>query len=106
VQHCGTDKNDCRFVSPELKELFDQVGISESHLEHRETRDFIYDFIKSYQGMNAVKKEIVPSSVTSTNFQAPKLQTKLEVPPPVPARTIPVSINTLSNNVSIYNMLL
>ncbi|XP_011497860.1 PREDICTED: neural Wiskott-Aldrich syndrome protein [Ceratosolen solmsi marchali] len=98
VQHCGTDINDCRFVSPELKEFFDKVGISESHLEHRATRDFIYDFIERYGGMNAVKKEIVPSSGTPTNVQVPKPQTKLEAPPPVPARTIPINTNTLSNN--------
>lgn len=102
MEHVGTDINSCRVIDPELKAFFDKVGISESHLEHQETRDFIYDFIESYGGMNAVKKEIKPTSATPTNVQqqVPKPQPKLEPPPPVPARTIPVSTNTLSNNVS------
>ncbi|XP_001608170.1 neural Wiskott-Aldrich syndrome protein [Nasonia vitripennis] len=100
VEHMGTDINSCRVIDPELKAFFDKVGISESHLEHQETRDFIYDFIESYGGMNAVKKEIKPASATPTNVQqqVPKPQPKLEPPPPVPARTIPVSTNAVSNN--------
>ncbi|KAJ8682296.1 hypothetical protein QAD02_018088 [Eretmocerus hayati] len=100
VEHVGTDINNCRVVDPTLKAFFDKVGIKESHLENEETRDFIYDFIERYGGMNAVKKEIIPSPVAQTNpqQQVPKPQPKLEPPPPVPARTIPVSTNTLSNN--------
>lgn len=106
MEHVGTDINNCKVVGPELKAFFDKVGISDSHLEHQETRDFIYDFIERFGGMNAVKKEIVPSSVTPTNVpqQVPKPQPKLEPPPPVPARTIPVNTN-LSNNVSLSTII-
>lgn len=102
VNHVGTDINNCRIVDPELKAFFDKVGISETHLKHQKTREFIYDFIEQNGGMNAIKKEIVPSSGTPTNTQqaVPKLQPKLEPPPPVPARTIPVNTNSTLNNVS------
>lgn len=93
--------NNCRIVEPELKAFFDKVGVSENHLKNKETRDFIYDFIESYGGMSAVKKEIKPSSVpTNTQQQeVPKPQPKSEPPPPVPARTsLPVT-NTFSTNV-------
>ncbi|XP_058798236.1 actin nucleation-promoting factor WASL-like isoform X2 [Phymastichus coffea] len=97
VEHVGTDMNDCKIVDPELKAFFDKVGIKESHLEHKETRDFIYDFINKNGGMNAVKKEIVPSSSSPiVQHQVPKSQPKSE-PPPVPVRTIPVS-TTLNNS--------
>ncbi|KAL7288564.1 hypothetical protein TKK_0017305 [Trichogramma kaykai] len=103
VEHVGTDINNCRVVDPELKAFFDKVGISDTHLENRETRDFIYDFIERYGGMNAVKKEIVPSSSTkppspiNMQHQVPRPLPKSEPPPPVPARTIPVNTN-FSNN--------
>lgn len=97
VNHVGTDINNCRIVDPELKAFFDKVGISESHLKHQKTREFIYDFIEQNGGMNAIKKEIVPSPQQQTP-PPPRLQPKLEPPPPVPARTIPVNSGANSNN--------
>lgn len=94
MNHVVTDKNACRIVDPELKAFFDIVGISETHLNNPKTREFIYTFIDDWGGMNAVKKEIVPTSgSTTTNVQVSKVQAKLEPPPPVPARTIPVNTN-------------
>ncbi|KAI4478562.1 PREDICTED: neural Wiskott-Aldrich syndrome protein-like [Polistes canadensis] len=76
-------------VDPELKKFFDKVGISEHHLRDQGTREFIYDFIESHGGMNAVKEEVVLPSTKSRNAnQPPVLPQRQEYPPPVPARTI------------------
>ena len=44
-------------VDPSLKALFDQIGISESQLQDKETANFIYDFIESKGGLDAIKAE-------------------------------------------------
>nr|CAD7200978.1 unnamed protein product [Timema douglasi] len=48
------------------------AGVSDSHLQDKETREFIYDFIKDHGGIDAVKGEFKGT------------------PPPVPVRTAPV----------------
>ncbi|XP_014213768.1 neural Wiskott-Aldrich syndrome protein [Copidosoma floridanum] len=98
VEHVGTDLNDCRVMEPELKAFFEKIGVSENHLNNKETREFIYGFIESHGGMSAVKKEIVPSSTIVHQQEVPKPQPKSEPPPPVPARTLLPSTNTYSNN--------
>ncbi|XP_015177837.1 PREDICTED: neural Wiskott-Aldrich syndrome protein isoform X2 [Polistes dominula] len=76
-------------VDPELKKFFDKVGISEHHLRDQGTREFIYDFIESHGGMNAVKEEVIlPSNKSRNANQPPVLPQRQEYPPPVPARTI------------------
>ena len=44
-------------LDPTLKNLFDQAGISENHLNDEETANFIYDFIEQRGGLDAIKRE-------------------------------------------------
>ncbi|XP_006811741.1 uncharacterized protein LOC102809815 [Saccoglossus kowalevskii] len=44
-------------LDPDLKNLFDTVGISESQLKDKEMSKFIYDFIESQGGVEAVKRD-------------------------------------------------
>ncbi|XP_069694345.1 actin nucleation-promoting factor WASL isoform X2 [Periplaneta americana] len=62
---------------PQLKLFFHKAGVSDSQLQDRETREFIYDFINRHGGIDAVKDEVVCP-------QTPQ-------PPPVPARTAPAN---------------
>lgn len=56
-----------------MKDFFLRAGVSESQLRDKETRDFIYDFIKNHGGANAVKEalgeedEIKPATATMTS---------------------------------------
>lgn len=56
-----------------MKDFFLRAGVSESQLRDKETRDFIYDFIKNHGGVNAVKEalgeedEIKPTTVALTS---------------------------------------
>ncbi|XP_046824516.1 neural Wiskott-Aldrich syndrome protein-like [Vespa crabro] len=75
-------------VNPELKKFFDMVGVSEHQLRDQETREFIYNFIESHGGMNAVKEVVLPSTKSRNTSQPPVLPQRQEYPPPVPARTI------------------
>nr|CAD7448328.1 unnamed protein product [Timema bartmani] len=77
VTHIGWDPNrgfDVNNVDdPELMKFFEKAGVSDSHLQDKETREFIYDFIKDHGGIDAVKGEFKGT------------------PPPVPMRTAPVA---------------
>lgn len=75
-------------VDPQLKQFFDMVGVSEHELRDQATREFIYDFIESHGGMNAVKEVVLPSNDSKNTTQSPALPQRQEYPPPVPARTI------------------
>ena len=44
-------------IDPDLKALFNRVGISEEQLRDKETATFIYDFIEKHGGVEAVKQE-------------------------------------------------
>ncbi|KDR14898.1 Neural Wiskott-Aldrich syndrome protein [Zootermopsis nevadensis] len=85
VSHVGWDPNkgfDLDNVEdPQLKLFFDKAGVSDSQLQDRETREFIYDFINRHGGLDAVKDEVVYP-------QAPQPPVG---PPPVPARSAPIS---------------
>eukprot|EP00062_Callorhinchus_milii_P013384 gi/632961422/ref/XP_007896747.1/ PREDICTED: LOW QUALITY PROTEIN: neural Wiskott-Aldrich syndrome protein [Callorhinchus milii] len=73
IGHVGWDPNtgfDLNNLDPELKNLFDLCGISESQLKDKETSKIIYDFIEKKGGVEAVKNEL--------RRQAP--------PPPPPSR--------------------
>nr|XP_018914401.1 PREDICTED: neural Wiskott-Aldrich syndrome protein-like [Bemisia tabaci] len=74
VQHVGWNPNrgfDVDNVEdPIFQEFFEKAGISEKDLEHKKTRDFIYSFIDSHGGVDAVKEDI------------------RNPPPPVPRRTV------------------
>lgn len=45
-------------LDPELKNLFDMCGISETDLKDKETSKVIYDFIEKKGGVEAVKNEL------------------------------------------------
>ncbi|GFG33499.1 hypothetical protein Cfor_04970 [Coptotermes formosanus] len=85
ISHVGWDPNkgfDLDNVEdPQLKMFFVKAGVSDSQLQDRETREFIYDFINRHGGMDAVKDEVVYP-------QAPQPPVG---PPPVPARSAPIS---------------
>ncbi|XP_078798314.1 actin nucleation-promoting factor WASL isoform X6 [Oryzias latipes] len=71
--HVGWDPNtgfDLNNLDPELKNLFDMCGISETDLKDKETSKQIYDIIEKSGGVEAVKNEL--------RRQAP--------PPPPPSR--------------------
>ena len=44
-------------LDPNLKQLFDKAGLSESQLNDKETANFIYDFIEQHGGIEAVKRD-------------------------------------------------
>nr|CAD7260169.1 unnamed protein product [Timema shepardi] len=63
----------CMRVTRDAHKLIKRIaGVSDSHLQDKETREFIYDFIKDHGGIDAVKGEFKGT------------------PPPVPVRTAPV----------------
>jgi len=84
IVHVGWDPNKGFAVDiedPQLKLFFVKAGVSDKELQNRETREFIYDFISTHGGMEAVKDEVV-------YHQAPQPPVG---PPPVPARSAPVN---------------
>ncbi|XP_071452160.1 actin nucleation-promoting factor WASL-like [Hetaerina americana] len=97
VSHVGWDPNrgfDVDNVEdPQLKQFFVMAGVSESQLQDRETREFIYDFINRHGGIDAVKEDIHatpsppsgPSPLSVASTMPPQLQGP---PPPVPARFV------------------
>ncbi len=54
-----------------MKDLFDEVGISESQLQDKETANFIYDFIQQRGGVEAVKQERAKASVRAQGALGP-----------------------------------
>ena len=42
-------------LDPDVKYLFDTVGITESHLQDGDTAAFIYEFIEKHGGVDALK---------------------------------------------------
>lgn len=89
-------------VDPQLKQFFEKVGVSDDQLRDRETREFIYDFIESHGGINAVKAAIVPPSGLQSQQPPPPPFPGLGPPPPVPARTVPVSPGPPASSVSCF----
>lgn len=63
-----------------MKQFFAKAGVSETQLQDKNTRDFIYDFIKNHGGIDRVKDEVQSPDVP---LQSPDVP-----PPPVPARTV------------------
>ncbi|XP_029466816.1 wiskott-Aldrich syndrome protein [Rhinatrema bivittatum] len=79
VQHVGWDPNsgiDVKDLDPDLKNLFNRAGISESQLADVETSRLIYDFIEQQGGMEAVKQEMKRAGSS--------------LPPPPPCRSSPL----------------
>jgi neural Wiskott-Aldrich syndrome protein len=44
-------------LDPDLKAVFDKLGLSEQQLRDKETAQFIYNFIEEHGGLEAVKEE-------------------------------------------------
>ncbi|XP_077293677.1 actin nucleation-promoting factor WAS-like isoform X2 [Arctopsyche grandis] len=92
VSHVGWDANKGFDIEnlPErdMKDFFLRAGVSESQLRDKDTRDFIYDFIKNHGGVNAVKEALFEDEEeTTTNELIPTAQLgRAPMPPPVPAR--------------------
>jgi len=68
-------------MDPDLKALFNRVGISEEQLRDKDTANFIYDFIENHGGVNAVKSEKKPDIFSNVSSY---------VPPPPSRSTAPV----------------
>lgn len=49
-----------------MKDFFLRAGVSESQLRDKDTRDFIYDFIKNHGGVNAVKEALFEDEEEAT----------------------------------------
>ncbi|KAJ2944003.1 hypothetical protein O0L34_g8328 [Tuta absoluta] len=90
ISHVGWDANKGFDVEnlpeEEMRTFFSKAGISESQLQDQATRQFIYEFINSHGGLDAVKEEIhedKPSKPvgSSRGTAAP--------PPPPPAPPVP-----------------
>lgn len=84
VSHVGWDPTtgfDLENVDKSMRKFFEKVGISESDLKDKETREFIYDFIEKHGGLDAVKQDIHHQSILPPPSPPP--------PPPVPSRNAP-----------------
>ncbi|XP_052779380.1 actin nucleation-promoting factor WASL-like [Mya arenaria] len=60
VSHVGWDPNtglDMQKLDPEMKSLFEQIGLEQSNVDE-ETIDFIYDFVEKHGGLDAVKQDL------------------------------------------------
>ena len=58
-------------LDPDLKGLFDKLGLSEKELEDKETAQFIYDFIEQNGGIEAVRQQQQRQNVVMTRPAAP-----------------------------------
>jgi Wiskott-Aldrich syndrome protein len=89
VQHVGWDPArgfDLAGVDKDFEAFFQKAGVSHNQLEDEGTREFIYNFIETHGGVEAIKQEVTrvapppPPSISqshnATNYP----------PPPVPAR--------------------
>ena len=45
-------------LDPEMKSLFEQIGIDDQSQVDEETIDFIYDFVDKHGGLNAVREDL------------------------------------------------
>jgi len=81
--------------NPELKDLFSQVGITESQLQQdKDLTKFVKDFIQQSGGLDAVKRDrerekARPPPVPPSIPQAPQSQ----LPPPPAVPPLPVASN-------------
>ena len=65
-------------LDPELKYLFETVGITSKELQDNETSAFIYDFIEKHGGVDALKRSHRETLQASNSAAAPA---------PLPPRT-------------------
>jgi Wiskott-Aldrich syndrome protein len=87
VGHVGWDPDkgwDTNNLDPDVKALFDQLGLSENQLKDKDTAAFIYDFIEQHGGVEAIKKE--------RQRPPPLIASSVSGPPP-PPRTANISLS-------------
>uniref|UniRef100_A0A069DUK1 Putative actin regulatory protein n=1 Tax=Panstrongylus megistus TaxID=65343 RepID=A0A069DUK1_9HEMI len=100
ISHVGWDPNKGfdfdKVEDPQLKQFFEDAGVSENHLRDRDTREFIYDFINKHGGIEAVKEAVEPPPVPvrarpppPPPNRAPPMAPPQPPPPPPPIRTLP-----------------
>lgn len=83
-------------LDPSLKRLFDQVGITESELNDKDTANFIYEFIDKHGGLEAVKKDAERPPAPFPVSPAPQSRP----PPPPPTCKCCVCCNGVSYSCS------
>ncbi|XP_026286639.1 actin nucleation-promoting factor WASL isoform X1 [Frankliniella occidentalis] len=81
-------------IDPTLKEFLDKAGVSETQMQDKNTREFIYDFIKNHGGIDRVKNEVQVTAVPPPPVPARNAPTNSSIrtappPPPPPSRTQP-----------------
>ncbi|XP_006819312.1 actin nucleation-promoting factor WASL-like [Saccoglossus kowalevskii] len=84
VGHVGWDPEkgfDTDNLDPDVKNLFDTVGISEEQLKDKETSKFIHDFIEQQGGVEAIKRDQERMRQESTRAPPPSSRA---LPPPPP----------------------
>ncbi|XP_023808357.1 neural Wiskott-Aldrich syndrome protein isoform X1 [Oryzias latipes] len=85
--HVGWDPNtgfDLNNLDPELKNLFDMCGISETDLKDKETSKQIYDIIEKSGGVEAVKNELRRQGPPRLSAPPPPPPSRGGPPPPPP----------------------
>ncbi|XP_050537126.1 actin nucleation-promoting factor WASL-like [Daktulosphaira vitifoliae] len=91
VQHIGWDPDTGfdlgQIKDPQLNTFFAKAGVSESQLRNPQTREFIYNFIDTHGGIDAIKDAVqdspVPPPLPTRFRQAP--------PPPPPPYSLPLT---------------
>ncbi|XP_013148444.1 PREDICTED: wiskott-Aldrich syndrome protein-like [Papilio polytes] len=76
ISHVGWDANkgfDVDLPEEEMRSFFSKAGISETQLQDHDTMEFVYDFINSHGGINAVKDDL---------HDAPRLKNSIRSPAP------------------------
>ncbi|XP_015126138.1 neural Wiskott-Aldrich syndrome protein [Diachasma alloeum] len=100
--HKGLDWNP---NDPKLKQFFDVAGITRQQLTSKSTRDFIYSYLDAAGGMKAVENDLGkltrqagPTSTQSLPALPVPPAPSSDPPPPIPARTVPVTTSPGMNN--------
>ncbi|KAL0849780.1 hypothetical protein ABMA28_011732 [Loxostege sticticalis] len=91
ISHVGWDANKGFDVEnlpeEEMRSFFSKAGVSETQLQDQATRQFIYDFINTHGGLDAVKEELHD---VHKPVKAPMLERGVTpAPPPAPAPPVP-----------------
>lgn len=100
VSHVGWDPNtglDMKKLDPEMKALFEQIGIDEQSQMDEETIDFIYDFVDKHGGLNAVREDLArrqPPAAPSYSGNVPPPPPSSRAPPPANNRPPPAPART------------
>jgi len=71
--------------NPELRELFNEAGITETQLNDKETSKFVMDFLDKRGGLDAVKREREKMRLPPPPPSVPSVP--MNQPPPPPAVT-------------------